>query len=265
LAHSEQKINSQSEEPSYVAPWPLGHQPNESLLKIQNSAQAKATDEKHPSLEVNTEQTYTKVASEVNPINKPVAQLPVDTFESQPLTLRDAVDPVLERPLANFSKKILETSVIPKISSASPDIAPNELMQDVSTTLGTDRHLKAPEKIADTESQPEKTLQPTPSLSQVPSVSPKPLPPPATVTPQNLVTQNTVDDEFRAKPPKPILPLDTPFFTKLQSPKEAETTVTIHIGRIEVHAVRAPEPPVELPRAPVLSLSDYLKQRSEKA
>jgi hypothetical protein len=43
-----------------------------------------------------------------------------------------------------------------------------------------------------------------------------------------------------------------------------ETTVTIHIGRIEVHAVREQEKPASLPRGPVLSLSDYLKQRSEE-
>jgi hypothetical protein len=46
--------------------------------------------------------------------------------------------------------------------------------------------------------------------------------------------------------------------------KEAESTVTIHIGRIEVHAAKEQEQPLSLPRAPVLSLKDYLKQRSEE-
>ena len=45
---------------------------------------------------------------------------------------------------------------------------------------------------------------------------------------------------------------------------ETETTVTIHIGRIEVRVVREQEPTVNTPRTPVLSLGDYLKKRSEE-
>ena len=43
----------------------------------------------------------------------------------------------------------------------------------------------------------------------------------------------------------------------------SEPTVTIHIGRIEVYVVKEPEMPVSPPRSPVLSLAEYLKQRSK--
>jgi hypothetical protein len=51
---------------------------------------------------------------------------------------------------------------------------------------------------------------------------------------------------------------------KPRLPKETETTVTIHIGRIEVHAAKEQEQPITLPRSPALSLSEYLKKRSEE-
>jgi hypothetical protein len=50
-------------------------------------------------------------------------------------------------------------------------------------------------------------------------------------------------------------------------PVEAETTLHVHIGRIDVRAVTAPTPVQTAQRAPKpkpsLSLDDYLKQRSE--
>jgi hypothetical protein len=46
--------------------------------------------------------------------------------------------------------------------------------------------------------------------------------------------------------------------------KETENIITIHIGRIEVHVAKEQEQPINPPRSPVLSLNDYLKQRSEE-
>jgi hypothetical protein len=49
-------------------------------------------------------------------------------------------------------------------------------------------------------------------------------------------------------------------------PQPADTTVNVTIGRIDVRAVPAPGPPANrpaLPAAPVSSLDDYLRQRTE--
>ncbi|MDR0493614.1 MAG: hypothetical protein LBH74_08280 [Nitrososphaerota archaeon] len=264
LSANRQKTNPQSAE--FTSPamdrWnPLYPPTKEPMLKVQNSTQTKTTDQE-PSLRVNPEQTHTKIEFEANPTNKATVQPSSDNVKNHSPNLKNAANPATENPPADGSEKFLELSLVPKLSRAPLDIAPNEVMSDDPINLNTDHSLMAPKKIVDTVSQPKKNIQPAAHLSQGALVSPQP-PLPITITPPNLATQNTVG-ELRAKPPKPVLPVATPFSTKLQSPKETETIVTIHIGRIEVHAVRAPEPPVELPRAPVLSLSDYLRQRSEK-
>ncbi|MCL2643238.1 MAG: hypothetical protein FWD52_06985 [Candidatus Bathyarchaeota archaeon] len=144
---------------------------------------------------------------------------------------------------------------------------------------------------ADYEYSSENTLQPTNPIHQPsfppPSSSsllftPKPTPQTTTITPITPVIENTPyansnNDNIsnnprssgnrfvKTKSPKPVLPTQTTFSKPPPiTPKEVETTVTIHIGRIEVHAVREQERPVNLPRTPVLSLSDYLKQQTER-
>ena len=63
--------------------------------------------------------------------------------------------------------------------------------------------------------------------------------------------------------PKPYLSQQP--ITRKPMMQTAEPTITIHIGHIEVYAVKEQEQPVSSPRAPVVSLGDYLKQRSEGA
>lgn len=71
--------------------------------------------------------------------------------------------------------------------------------------------------------------------------------------------------EETLKPESPKLYPQTPAMERWPRLQKAEeTTVTIHIGRIEVHATKEQEKPASPPRGPILSLSDYLKQRSEE-
>jgi hypothetical protein len=59
-------------------------------------------------------------------------------------------------------------------------------------------------------------------------------------------------------------PVDTELY-KPQVKKEVENTININIGRIEVQAVTEEQaPPVSSSESPILSLSDYLKQYSER-
>ncbi len=116
-----------------------------------------------------------------------------------------------------------------EVSSPSVAVVPRYNGAQEATTLGVVSHKAA-------EVSTEETVKLHNALIRPAQVSPK-------VTPEKRV-------------------LAQDFKPRLQ--KETETTVTIHIGRIEVHAPREQEPPVTLPRAPALSLNDYLKKRSEE-
>jgi hypothetical protein len=241
---------------------------------------------------------------DVNPIPettpKPHA---IDNFvDSRSVYLRDnVVEPTLVNPSTNFtSKKTLEDSPTIKLGNdffntgisvtgnVNKDSSTLKIRNETLDTTHIDAHktpqmtfnkdnsLKNLEKtvaIDDVINQPENPLQMSnPSTQISPSFSPKPLTPKTTTTATSLnpVVQNSDSNSasgsgrfVKAKSPKPVLP-EAAVFSKPQVQKEAENTVTIHIGRIEVHAVREQEKPVSLPRAPVLSLSDYLKQRMER-
>jgi hypothetical protein len=66
-----------------------------------------------------------------------------------------------------------------------------------------------------------------------------------------------------AQPPKSLVP-DVGSGLPRRTPSSKETVVTIHIGRIEVHAAKSQERIVASSRRPALSLNEYLKQRSEE-
>ena len=264
LAPNKQTLNEQSVElaSSLGDRWNSAYPPKEPLPKIPTSAQTNIT-EKNSDPPIDAEQTHTNAAVEINPATKPIDSSFAGNFEDYSLKLADVTHAVLEHRSGDFSEKISNVSLGSKSGPVPLVTAQKDVIQTSSPSLEADSSLDVSENIVEPVSQP-KTPQPIPSLHPVSLVSPKPLPSPIAVTPLNIDTQN-IPGELRAKPPKPVLPMNTLFSAKVQSPsKEPETTVTIHIGRIEVHAVRAPEPPVELPPAPVLSLSDYLKQRSEK-
>jgi hypothetical protein len=82
-------------------------------------------------------------------------------------------------------------------------------------------------------------------------------------TSTNIQPTKSLGKGLNLESPKPY-PSTPTFERRAWLQRDAETTVTVHIGRIEVHAIREAEPAVSSIRSPVLSLNDYLKQRSEE-
>ncbi|MCL1977317.1 MAG: hypothetical protein FWG55_04320, partial [Candidatus Bathyarchaeota archaeon] len=168
--------------------------------------------------------------------------------------------PIMPRLIAKTDHAFSESTII--------DVQPNV---PIASADKADIFSAPLEKMVETKNQPEKNMPLASSPYQTQSFTSKTLTPTATSVTPSLnpvlqVTDNNNDGDSKfimAKSPKPVLPVDT-VFSKPPVQKEVENTVTIHIGRIEVHAVREQEQPVSLPREPVLSLSDYLKQRLER-
>ncbi len=91
----------------------------------------------------------------------------------------------------------------------------------------------------------------------------------AAESPQPQQSLQPIRDTHPAERPRPILeavalpaqPISTPL------PREPETLVQVHIGRIEVRTMTPPIPPQPMPAPrsqPKMSLDDYLRQREDK-
>jgi hypothetical protein len=258
LGSDEQEINTESIEPSFF----VDHmdsivQLTESLLKMQDSAQI---EEGLNSSRVDAELKHARIESEVNSINKITTQSSVNNFENHLVHSEIGIEYGFENIKTSAFERFIET-LDPEVRQAPFDAANIDGHQNVADVLDANLSLEPSKKTVTAKLYSDQSLPVIGSAPCRPSFPSKFLASDTVVTPLNLVAQDN-SGMLRAKPPKPVLSVPA-MFSKPQLQKEPETIVTIHIERIEVHAVRAPVPSVSLPRNPVLSLSEYLKQRSE--
>lgn len=264
---------------------------NDGLINNINTLQPDQTN--HNSLTPQTQKAYQSVA----PIDIPnLIQTTVPFDNSPPITPYNTIPPTTDQTQLNNNVNMLS----PNYSSPYIEKQVNPTTPTTNNATPTTATLSSVDYVGN---QPTNTTQPTSTPTTTTAVTTQesslvtskilPKKPPPTITPltPDLTKTNTNNDNnnrggeginnsgnwegglfVKANQLKPLPPKEVTFSkdsysssSGVGSTKEVETTVTIHIGRIEVHAVRAPEPrPANLPRAPVLSLSEYLKQESER-
>jgi len=271
--------------------------------KIDTTDITKEEDTLSPNNDIPTERMPADIIEpEVNPVTETIIKPHSITIFNENHSV-SSVDDVVEPPLENIStnfnakKSPAASTVVPEIkneflnpitkasneasqASLSLDVRPEPLnhihssvQQAIQMTLNkniSSKPLKTTNPVADDydENQPE-----NPQITDPPHrtsvFTPKPLvsqDPPSKIAALTPIIQDPDGNSgkfIKANLPKPVLPVNN-VFSKPQMQKEMENTVTIHIGRIEVHAVREQERSVSRPREPALSLGDYLKQRMER-